>query len=97
MSQSKSQLKLVSRSMTMTMSSVFIHGFPVTRSESNREPVGCGRTGNSQHEIYAGITLGKHVNTDQNLKGIFPLCCGIQALKNLDYFESKGSAGICIV
>ena len=27
---------------------------------------------------------------NQNLKGMFPTCCGINATKNLDCFESKG-------
>ena len=66
----------------------------VTTSLSSRKPLGCGRTGDGQHDCAADksseIMWSNPVNMDQNLKEIFPTSCGIQATKNRDCFENKG-------
>jgi len=43
----------------------------VTRSQSNREALGCARTGDSHHGS-AATAWCDHVNMDQNLWGMFP-------------------------
>ncbi len=47
MSQSSNHLRLVS--CNMTMSSLTQMASTVTRSQSNRAPLGCGRKGDSHH------------------------------------------------
>ncbi len=58
---------------------------PVTRSQSNRAPLGCGGTGDSHHgcaaEKSAETAWCYHVNMDQNLWGMFPTPCWIYATK----------------
>ncbi len=51
----------------------------VTRSQSNRAPLGCGGTGDSHHgcadDKSAATAWWYHVNMDQNLWGMFPTPC----------------------
>ncbi len=58
----------------------------VTRSQSNRAPLGCGGTGDSHHGCAAdksAVTVWcYHVNMDQNLWGMFPTACWVYATKN---------------
>ncbi len=58
----------------------------VTRSQSNRAPLGCGGTGDSHHGCAADKSAATawcyHVNMDQNLWGMFPTPCWIYAMKN---------------
>ncbi len=58
----------------------------VTRSQSNRAPLGCGGTGDSHHGCAADKSASTawcyHVNMDQNLWGMFPTPCWIYAMKN---------------
>ncbi len=58
----------------------------VTRSQSNRAPLGCGGTGDSHHGCAADKSAATawcyHVNMDQNLWGMFPTPCWIYATKN---------------
>ncbi len=58
--------------------------YTVTRSESNRAPLGCGGTGDSRcaADKSAETAWCYHVNMDQNLWGIFPTHCWIYASKN---------------
>ncbi len=57
----------------------------VTRSQSNRAPLGCG-TGDSHHGCAADKSAATawcyHVNMGQNLWGMFPTPCWIYATKN---------------
>ncbi len=58
----------------------------VTRSQSNRAPVGCGGTRDSHHgcadDKSAATVWCYQVNMDQNLWGMFPTPCWIYATKN---------------
>ncbi len=58
----------------------------VTRSQSNRAPLGCGGTGDSHHECEADKSAATawyyHVNMDHNLWWMFPTPCWIYATKN---------------
>ncbi len=59
----------------------------VTRSQSNRAPLGCGGTGYSRSigcaaDKSAATVWCYHVNMDQNLWGMFPTPCWIYATKN---------------
>ncbi len=58
----------------------------VTRSQSNRAPLGCGGTRDSHHGCAADKSAETawcyHVNMDQNLWGMFPTPCWINATKN---------------
>jgi len=67
---------------------------PVTSSQSNRAPLGCGGSGNSHdgcaswmvdHWSHHGCAANKsvvfYVNMDPNLREIFPWPCGICATK----------------
>ncbi len=58
----------------------------VTRSQSNRAPLGCGGTGDSHHGCAADKSAATawcyHVNLDQNLWGMFPTPRWIYATKN---------------
>ncbi len=58
----------------------------VTRSQSNRAPLGCGGTGDSHHGCAADKSAATawwyHDNMDQNLWGMFPTPCWIYAMKN---------------
>ncbi len=58
----------------------------VTRSQSNRAPLGCGGTGDLHHGCAADKSAATvwcyHVNMDQNLWGMFPTPCWIYATKN---------------
>ncbi len=58
----------------------------VTRSQSNRAPLGCGGTGDSLHVCAADKSAATvwcyHVNMDQNLWGMFPTPCWNNATKN---------------
>ncbi len=53
----------------------------VTRSQSNRAPLGCGGTGDSHHGCAADKSAATvwcyHVNMDQNHWGMFPTPCWI--------------------
>ena len=62
--------------------------FPVTGSESNRTPLGCGRMAADKSAEIVGCN---HVNMEKNLKGIFSTSCGIHATNNwgsTQYFYS---------
>ncbi len=65
----------------------------VTRSQSNRAPLGCGGTGDSHHGCAADKSTETvwcyHVNMDQNLWGMFPKPCWIYATKNYSSSEDK--------
>ncbi len=84
MSQSSNHLRLVSRTWK------WVHftqmASTVTRSQSNRAPLGCGGTGDSHHgcaaDKSAATACRDHVNMDQNLEGMFPKPCWIYATKN---------------
>ncbi len=58
----------------------------VTRSQSNRAPLGCGGTGDLHHGCVADKSAATawcyHDNMDQNLWGMFPTPCWIYAMKN---------------
>ncbi len=58
----------------------------VTRSQSNRAPLGCGGTGDSHHECAADKSAATawcfHVKMDQNIRGMFPTPCWIYATKD---------------
>ncbi len=58
----------------------------VTRSQSNRAPLGCGGTGDSHHGYSANKSAATvwcyHVNMDQNLWGMFTTPCWIYATNN---------------
>ncbi len=58
----------------------------VTRSQSNRAPLGCGGTGDSHHGCAADKSAATawcyHVKMDQNIRGMFPTPCWIYATKN---------------
>ncbi len=58
----------------------------VTRSQSNRAPLGCGGTGDSHHgraaDKSAATAWCYHVNMDQHLWGMFPSPCWIYDMKN---------------
>ncbi len=58
----------------------------VTRSQSNRVPLGCGGTGDPHHGCAANKSAATvwcyHVNMDQNRWGMFPTPCWIYATKN---------------
>ncbi len=58
----------------------------VTRSQSNRAPLGCGGTGDSHHGCAADKSAATvwcyHVNMDQNLWGMFPTPCWFYATNN---------------
>lgn len=55
----------------MTVSS---EAFSVTKSESNKAPLGCGRAGHSEHvsalKKSARILCCNHISMDQNLRGM---------------------------
>ncbi len=67
--------------LNMTMVHFTQMASTVTRSQSNRAPLGFGGTGDSHHGS-AAIAWCYHVNMDQNLWGMFPTPCWIYALKN---------------
>ncbi len=58
----------------------------VTRSQSNRAPLGCGWSRDSHHgwaaDKSAATAWCYHVNMNQNLWGMFPTPCWIYATKN---------------
>ncbi len=58
----------------------------VTRSKSNRAPLGCGGTGDSHHGCAADKSAATawcyHVNMDQNIWAMFPTPCWIYATKD---------------
>ena len=70
--------------MNMTISSVFFSGLP--SDQIWIQPLGCGRTGDSQHES----APEKSYKMGQNLKGMFPTSCGIHFMKKSGYSEGKG-------
>ncbi len=84
MSQSSNHLRLVSWTWQ------WVHftqmASTVTRSQSNRAPLGCGGTGDSHHgwaaDKSAATAWCYHVNMDQNIWGMFPTPCWINAMKN---------------
>ncbi len=84
MSQSSNHLRLVSWTWK------WVHftqmASTVTRSQSNRAPLGCGGTRDSHHGCAADKSAATawcfHVNMDQNLWGMFPTPCWIFATKN---------------
>ncbi len=61
-------------------------GSTVTRSQSNRAPLGCGGMGDSHYRCAADKSAATvwcyHVNMDQNLWGMFPTPCWNNATKN---------------
>ncbi len=77
MSQSSNHLRLVSWTWQ------WVHftqmACTVTRSQSNRAPLGCGETGDSHHGCAADKSAATaryyHDNMDQNLWGMFPTPC----------------------
>ncbi len=83
MSQSSNHLRLVSWTCQ------WVHftqmASTVTRSQSNRAHLGCGR-GDSHHGCAADKSAATawcyHVNMDQNLWGMFPTPCWIYSMKN---------------
>ncbi len=84
MSQSSNHLRLVSWTWQ------WVHftqmASTVTRSQSNRAPLGCSGTGDSHHGCAADKSAATvwcyHVNMNQNLWGMFPTPCWIYATKN---------------
>ncbi len=84
MSQSSNHLRLVS--WTWQWVHVTQMASTVTRSQSNRAPLGCGETGDSHHGCAADKSAATvwcyHVNMDQNLWGMFPKPCWIYATNN---------------
>ncbi len=84
MSQSSNPLRLVSWTWQ------WVHftqmASTVTKSQSNRAPLGCGGTGDSHHGCAADKSAATvwwyHVNMDQHLWGMFPTTCWIYATKN---------------
>jgi len=92
MSQSSNHLRLVSwtwkcvhfTQMTST----------VTRSQSNRAPLGCGRTGGSHHGLAADKSAATawryHVNMDQNLWGIFTFLLNLCNEELRQFWRQKG-------
>ncbi len=84
MSQSSNHLRLVSWAWQ------WVHftqmASTVTRSQSNRAPLGCGGMGDLHHGCAADKSTATawcyHVNMDQNLWGMFPTPCWIYATKN---------------
>ncbi len=58
----------------------------VTRSQSNRAPLGCGGTRDSHHGCAADKSAATawcyHINMDQNLWGMFPTPCWMYIMKN---------------
>ncbi len=70
----------------------------VTRSQSNRAPLGCGGTGDSHHGCAADKSAATvwcyHVNMDQNLWGIFPTPCWIYATKIEGSSEGKRGSNL---
>ena len=74
--------------------------FPVTRSESNSTPLGCGRTGFLQHECaadkFAEIARCNHVNMEQNLQGMFSTSSGIHAMKNYTVCKFTHYDSVCL-
>ena len=77
----------------MNMNKFSVLQWPCQKPDLNPiEPLlGYGRTGALQHEyasvIAAEIAQCKHVNMDQNLKGMFPTSRGINGTKNQGCFE----------
>ncbi len=65
----------------------------VTRSQSNRAPLGSGGTGDLHHGCAADKSAATawcyHVNMDQNIWRMFPTPCWIYATKNEDSSEGK--------
>ncbi len=65
----------------------------VTRSQSNRAPLGCGGTGDWHHGCAADKSAATawcyHVNTDKNLWGMFPTPCWIYTTNNQSSSEGK--------
>ncbi len=86
MSQSSNHLRLVSWTWQWVHFTQMIS--TVTRSQSNRAPLGCGGTRDSHHGCAADFIKSAatawwyHVNMDQNLWGMFPTPCWIYATKN---------------
>ncbi len=84
MSQSSNHLRLVS--WTWQLVHFTQMASTVTRSQSNRAPLGCGGTGDSHHGCAADKSAATawcyHVNMDQNLWGMFPTPCWIYATNN---------------
>ncbi len=84
MSQSSNHLRLVSWTWQ------WVHftqmASTVTRSQSNRAPLGCGGTRDSHHGCAADKSAATawcyHVNMDQNLWGMFSTPYWIYAMKN---------------
>ncbi len=72
--------------LNMSMSSLYSMASTVTRSQSNRAPLGCGGTGDSHLGCAADKSAGTawcyHINMEQNLWGMFPTPCWIYATKN---------------
>ncbi len=84
MSQSSNHLRLVS--WTWQWVNFTQMASTVTRSQSNRAPLGCGGTGDSHNGCAADKSAATvwfyHDNMDQNLWGMFPKLCWIYATNN---------------
>ncbi len=84
------KLKSSQTGFLMTMTWQWVHftqmASTVTRSQSNRAPLGCGGTGDSHHGCAADKSAATawcyHVNIDQHFWGMFPTLCWIYATKN---------------
>ncbi len=91
MSQSSNHLRLVI--WTWKLVHFTQMAFTVTRSQSNRAPLGCGGTGDWHHGCAADKSAATawcyHVNMDQNLWGMFPTPCWIYATEELRQFWRK--------
>ncbi len=83
-SQSSNHLRLVS--WTWQWVHLTQMASTVTRSQSNRAPLGCGGKRDSHHGCAANKSAATascyHVNMDHNLWGMFPTPCWIYAMKN---------------
>ncbi len=90
MSQSSNHLRLVSWTWQ------WVHftqmASTVTRSQSNRAPLGCGGTGDSHHgcadDKSAATVWCYHDNMDQYLWGMFPTACMTRWIKAV--LKAKG-------
>ncbi len=80
--------------LNMTISSLYQLASTVTRSQSNRAPLGRGGTGDSHHGCAADKSAATarcyHVNMDQNLWGMFPTPCWIYATR-IKVLKAKGA------
>ncbi len=93
MSQSSNHLRLVSWTWQWVLFTQIAS--TVTRSQSNRAPLGCGGTGDSHHgcadDKSAATVWCYHVNMDQNLEGMFPKPCWIYCHEELrQFWRQKG-------